>query len=126
VIGIRSVEAIAAQLHASGHFGEAAIVIDAQRDEIYLERYSIVASGWKVAQPLRLAKPAEAKAIEPGAFIAGPEAPRWFPSGKVMVPEAGALGRLACGRNDFVPAAALEPIYMREVAFVKAPRVIDR
>ena len=31
------------------------------------------------------------------------------------------LGHLAKGRRDFVPAEKLEPIYLREARFVKAP-----
>jgi hypothetical protein len=36
-------------------------------------------------------------------------------------PAAGHVGRLAAGRRDFVEASQLEPIYLRQVDFVKAP-----
>ena len=51
----------------------------------------------------------------------GPEADRWFPSARVMSPAAAAIGQLAAGRTDFVSGDKLEPVYLRETNFVKAP-----
>jgi len=39
----------------------------------------------------------------------------------VMFPEAIQLGLLAAGRSEFVAGEKLEPIYLREAHFVKAP-----
>ena len=38
-----------------------------------------------------------------------------------MLPSAAELGRLAARRIDFVPGEKLEPIYLRETTFAKAP-----
>ena len=56
-----------------------------------------------------------------GETLVGPEVTRWFPGGRIAFPRASGLGRLALGRTDFVPGEKLEPIYLREANFVKAP-----
>jgi len=53
--------------------------------------------------------------------LLGPDIARWFAGAKDVYPAAAMLGRLACGRRDFVPGENLEPIYLRETAFKKAP-----
>jgi tRNA threonylcarbamoyladenosine biosynthesis protein TsaB len=120
LVGISSAECIAAQVHASGYRGEASVVIDAQRNEIYLARYVIGPEGWSEKEPLRLAQPGEADNAQNTMWF-GPEVRQWFASGTVLFPEAATLGKLACGRTDFVNGGELEPIYLRETSFVKAP-----
>jgi hypothetical protein len=39
----------------------------------------------------------------------------------VILPRAGILGKLALARTDFTAGEKLEPIYLRETKFVKAP-----
>ncbi len=39
----------------------------------------------------------------------------------MVFPRAATLGQLAAGRADFVSGEKLEPIYLRETKFVKAP-----
>ena len=56
-----------------------------------------------------------------GELMAGPEAPKRFESGKLLFPTASSLGQMAERRADFIRAERLEPIYLRETAFVKAP-----
>ena len=56
-----------------------------------------------------------------GQVIVGPEVTRWFPAGKIIFPRAAMLAKLAMGRADFVSGNSLEPIYLRETSFVKAP-----
>jgi len=58
---------------------------------------------------------------EAGERLVGPEVTRWFPAGQLLSPTAAALTRLAAGRTEFVSGDKLEPIYLRETAFVKAP-----
>ena len=58
---------------------------------------------------------------EAGDALIGPEVTRWFPSGKIVFPRAAMLGRMAFARTDFVSGETLEPIYLRETQFVKAP-----
>ena len=122
LLGISSAEAIAAGAQAQGWFGDISVVIDAQRGEIYLGEYQVSPVECRATRPLRLATLEEARAsCATGGTVIGPEVSRWFEAGKVLFPTADILGRLAHGRVDFVNGAQLEPIYLRETAFVKAP-----
>lgn len=130
LIGISSIEAIAAQAQVEKIFGEVNVVVDAQRGEIYLATYEISESGLKESGPLRIVSPDKVGASRgddrtaqhavPAIFI-GPEATRWFPSGKIIFPRAAAIAKLAARRNDFVSGGKLEPIYSRKTEFVKSP-----
>ena len=122
LLGISSTEGIAAQAQAEGFAGTATVVVDAQRNEFYLARYEISAAACQEIEPLRIATLAEVQAREAaGEILIGPEVTRWFPSGKNIFPRAATLARLAAARSDFVAGEKLEPIYLRETAFVKAP-----
>ena len=122
LLGVSSVECLAAQAQADGWRGPVNIIIDAQRSEFYLARYDLGQTGWREAVALRLAPLAEIQALAgAGQALLGPDIARWFGSGKDLYPAAVMLGRLACARRDFVPGETLEPIYLRETAFKKAP-----
>ncbi len=56
-----------------------------------------------------------------GAVLAGPEGTKWFPNWRLHYPRAAMLARLAMNRTNFTPGEKLEPIYLRETRFVKAP-----
>ena len=97
-------------------------MIDAQREEFYLADCEFDADTCRLDAPLRLATLAEVREREQaGRRLVGPEVTRWFPDGQVMFPRAERLARLALARCDFVAGEALEPIYLRETSFVKAP-----
>jgi hypothetical protein len=97
-------------------------VIDAQRKEFYLADFELDADGARIREPLRIVKREELdQRAGAGELIAGPEVARWFPSGRVLVPDAAVLAELSVCRTDFLPGDKLEPIYLREVSFVKAP-----
>ncbi|HEY3861268.1 MAG TPA: tRNA (adenosine(37)-N6)-threonylcarbamoyltransferase complex dimerization subunit type 1 TsaB [Verrucomicrobiae bacterium] len=122
VLGLSSVECLAAAAEREKNCGQVNIIVDAQRNEFYLGRYEIAPGVWRELEPLRLAPFAEIESMAGrGERILGPEAPKWFPSARNLHPDAAILGRLAAGRRDFVPGEKLEPIYLREVAFKKAP-----
>ncbi len=122
LLGISTVECLAAQAAEEKMFGPVTIVIDAQRNEFYLARYEIAPEQWHPLEPLRLAPIAEIEQLQlAGQRIIGPDASQWFAKAQDVYPDAAILGRLACGRRDFVPGEKLEPIYLREVAFTKAP-----
>lgn len=122
LLGISSVECLAAQTYAEGWRGHLHVVIDAQRNEFYVAEYDLPRTGWRLVQPLRLARPEQDLAAGACAGqVVGPEATQWFPGGRIMFPSAVVLGQLAAGRNDFVAGHQLEPIYLRIAAFVKAP-----
>jgi tRNA threonylcarbamoyladenosine biosynthesis protein TsaB len=122
VIGLSSVECLAAGAEHEKIFGPVNIIIDAQRREFYLARYEIAPGAWRETEGLRLAASAEIAALEGrGEHVLGPGAPQFFPSARNLYPDAAILGRLAGERRDFVPGEKLEPIYLRETAFKKAP-----
>jgi tRNA threonylcarbamoyladenosine biosynthesis protein TsaB len=122
LLGISSVECVAAQAQAEKISGRVNVVIDAQRNEFYLAAYEISADGWREIEPLRILTRAEVES-RAGAkeILIGPEVTRWFPNGRMVFPRAAMLGQLALNRNDFTAGDKLEPIYLRETNFVKAP-----
>jgi tRNA threonylcarbamoyl adenosine modification protein YeaZ len=121
-IGISSVECLAAGAEQEKIFGSVNIIVDAQRTEFYLARYEIGPGAWRETERLRLAALAEIEELaRRGERLLGPGATQWFPSARDLLPDAAILGRLASVRAYFVPAEKLEPIYLRETAFKKAP-----
>jgi tRNA threonylcarbamoyl adenosine modification protein YeaZ len=122
LLGVSSVESIAEQARTDGLIGYINIVIDAQRNEFYLAQYAPGEKGWSEVQPLHLATLAEVQQIDrAGQALIGPEVTKWFPGGRIVFPRAAVLGQIALRRNNFVPGEKLEPIYLRETSFVKAP-----
>jgi tRNA threonylcarbamoyladenosine biosynthesis protein TsaB len=122
LLGISSVECLAAQAQTEGIVGRVEIVIDAQQSEFYLAAYELSAGTRLELEPLWLATAAEVRARhQAGARLLGPEATNWFPGSRILFPRAATLGQLARGRTEFVPGEDLQPIYLRETRFVKAP-----
>lgn len=122
LLGISSEAGIAAQAVALGVTGKFSVVIDAQRGEFYRAGYEMQADVAREIEPLRLVSRAEVQEREQaGELVVGPEVLRWFPAGRVVFPTATILARLASRRDDFLPGERLEPIYLREPTFVKAP-----
>jgi tRNA threonylcarbamoyl adenosine modification protein YeaZ len=121
LLGIDSATCLAEEARQKQWSGKLNIVIDAQREELYLARYEVGAANVRQIAPLRLAPIQEARSLAAGEMIAGPEATKWFADGRILFPGAATLGRLASRRSDYVPGQKLEPIYLRETSFVKAP-----
>jgi tRNA A37 threonylcarbamoyladenosine modification protein TsaB len=122
LLGISSAECVAAQAQAEKISGRVNVVIDAQRNEFYLASYEISAAGRKEIEPLRILTRAEVESrADANEKLIGPEVTRWFPNGRMVFPRAAMLGQLAMNRNDFAAGNQLEPIYLRETNFVKAP-----
>ena len=120
--GISSVECLAAQAQAEKIFGRVDIVIDAQREEFYVAGYELTPDGRRELEPLRIVGRSEVETrAKEGAVMVGPEVTKWFPEGRLLFPGAAILGEVAAGRTDFIPGEKLEPIYLRETKFVKAP-----
>jgi tRNA threonylcarbamoyladenosine biosynthesis protein TsaB len=120
--GISSAECLAAQAQAENIRGRVNVVVDAQRNEFYVATYDLSADGWDEIEPLRILSRPEVE-LKAGAkeTLVGPEVTRWFPNGRPVYPRAAMLGRLAWRRNEFIAGDKLEPIYLRETHFVKAP-----
>jgi tRNA threonylcarbamoyladenosine biosynthesis protein TsaB len=122
VLGVSSAACVATQAQAEGITGSGSVVIDAQRGEFYLAGYEFNAGTAREVSPLRLASLDAVRALErAGEMLIGPEVTRWIAGGRLVFPRAAALGQLALTRTDFVPGEKLEPIYLRETTFVKAP-----
>jgi tRNA threonylcarbamoyl adenosine modification protein YeaZ len=121
LIGISSVEVLARVAQRQGLHGSVHLVINAQRNEYYAAEYEISGETARETDALKLVPAAQvALMAQSGAAVAGPEA-ETIPSGRVIFPDAQALAELAAERRDYVAGERLEPIYLRETSFVKAP-----
>ncbi len=122
LLGISSVASLAAQARAEKTYGRVNVVIDAQRNEFYLAGYEVSASGCREVTPLRLAGREEVLALaRAGEMVLGPEVPGEWSAARQLFPDAAMVGQLASQRSDFLPGENLEPIYLRQTNFVKAP-----
>lgn len=122
LVGLDSARLIAEESLAQGIAGNVQVVIDAQRGEFYLAGYELSENGVRLTEPLRLAARSEAETACAGDVIpVGPEVSRWFPHGRIVMPRAAVLARLAVLETHFVAGEELAPVYLRETAFVKAP-----
>lgn len=123
LLGISSVECLASQAQAAGLVGDVTFIIDAQRGEFYLAEYTVSSSAMREISSVQIVSRLEVeKHIGRGHIVVGPQADTHFPGyAKNLFPDARALARLAAGRTNFVSAEKLEPIYLREAQFVKAP-----
>jgi tRNA threonylcarbamoyladenosine biosynthesis protein TsaB len=122
LLAMSSVECLAARAQAEKLLGHVNIVIDAQRNEFYLAGYEVTPGVREEIEPLHLASMEEVKShLAAREIVVGPEVSRWFREGRVLFPEAAMLGQLASGRSDFIEGEKLEPVYLRETSFVKAP-----
>jgi tRNA threonylcarbamoyladenosine biosynthesis protein TsaB len=115
LLGISSVEALAAEAQARNIFGRVNVVVDAQRGEFYRATWEISAVSRAEISPLKIVTAAELAALNIGGDICvGPDA------GTVLWPAAARLAELATRRTDFVAGETLQPVYLRETSFVKA------
>jgi tRNA threonylcarbamoyl adenosine modification protein YeaZ len=122
LLGISSVECLAAQAQGQGIKDQMNIAIDAQRDEFYLASGNANLDARSFRESLRLVAAEEVEHfIAAGQRVAGPDLDKRFPKAQQLYPEASALAKLAAARTDFVRGEQLEPIYLRPVEFVKAP-----
>jgi tRNA threonylcarbamoyl adenosine modification protein YeaZ len=122
VLGIHTVECLAAQAQSADCRGLVNIVIDAQRNEFYFASYELSAQERRLVEPLCLLPFEQATArCARGRTLVWPDALQKFPGSCVLLPDAGTLGLLAAARSDFVSGDKLEPVYLREASFVKAP-----
>jgi tRNA threonylcarbamoyl adenosine modification protein YeaZ len=122
VLGVSTVECLAAQAQTAKLSGLVNIVIDAQRNEIYFASYELAADTRRIVEPLQLLPFDEARTrCAKGTTLVWPDSLGRFPGSSVLLPDAGTLGLLAETHADFVSGDKLEPIYLRETSFVKAP-----
>jgi tRNA threonylcarbamoyladenosine biosynthesis protein TsaB len=116
LLGISSVESLAAQAQKDQFFGRVNFLVDAQRGEFYLAQWDIARDARTEVVPLQIVTAAEIQSRQAaGEVCAGPESVRQ------LFPTAAAVAALAAGRGDFITGDKLEPIYLRATSFVKAP-----
>ncbi len=122
-IGVRSVDCLAEQARREGLRGRVHVVVDAQRGEFYHAGYTVQADGWTEVEPLKIVSAESVLAArQPEEWLIGPDAVvETKLSGRRIFPDAAILGELAAKSSAFKPACEIEPIYLRAVAFVKAP-----
>jgi tRNA threonylcarbamoyladenosine biosynthesis protein TsaB len=118
--GINSMECLAAQAARQKWEGEFLFLVDAQRREFYLARYFLEGTTRALKEPLRLASLNEAQSFDPHQ-IAGPDLQKFFPQARSLYPSASGLIELARTKNSALQGTPLEPVYLRETSFVKAP-----
>ena len=111
LLGVSSVDALAAQAQAAKIFGRVNVAVDAQRGEFYLAGWEISAGSRREVLPLGIVTAAEMERLKAAGEIF---------LGDDVFPAAASVAQLAAGRNDFVAGAALQPVYLRETAFVKS------
>ena len=122
LLGLSTVQCLAAQAQAMELSGLVNIVIDAQRNEFYFASYEVSPSQARVVEPLGLLTFDDVTArCAKGTTLIGPDLLPRFPRGRVLMPDAATLGLLAATRTNFVSGDQLEPVYLRETSFVKAP-----
>ena len=119
LVGISSVTCLAEQARFLGLRGAVTIVVDAQREELYVARYRVEESAVTQVDGLRIAPPSEVRGTD---LIIGAEATKLFPDGRDLAPSAEMLARLAARATNFTQGELLEPIYLRLSSFVKAPK----
>ena len=121
ICGVSSVEAIAAGIQARGTHGKVNVVVDAQRNEFYVARYEISAQAVGEIEALHIVSADEIrKRIDTGEKVVGPDLDG-FAGSELVYPEASIVAMLAGKGSNFISSDKLEPIYLRETTFIKAP-----
>ena len=116
LLGAGSADCLAAQAQAERICGRVNVVIDAQRGEYYLAAWEIRDGGRRPVAPLQIVSAAEIEArTRAGEICFGPA------GAKLAFPRAAAILTLVAGRRDFISGEKMEPIYLREANFAKAP-----
>jgi len=122
IVGVGADECLAEQAFQLGLRGPLNVIVDAQREEFHLARCELGASGWQMRDPWRLAgRPAVQARADAGEHVIGPDARRWIAAARSVNPEAVRVAELASRAREPVPGERLEPIYLREINYVKAP-----
>jgi tRNA threonylcarbamoyl adenosine modification protein YeaZ len=118
LLGLSSADVLAERARQDGLTGHASCVIDAQRQEFYVATYDLGANPARVIDTLHI-EPAKqvAERAARGETLFGPDEGK----NRLVFPDALVLAHLAAQRSDFVRGDQLEPIYLRETNFVKAP-----
>ncbi|MEO7297709.1 MAG: tRNA (adenosine(37)-N6)-threonylcarbamoyltransferase complex dimerization subunit type 1 TsaB [Verrucomicrobiota bacterium] len=122
LLGISSMDCLAEESRTSGLTDPVQVIVDAQRNEFYLAGYRLEKTGASLVESLHITGfDAVQRRIDAGEYFIGPDARSFFSSAHDLYPTAATLGKLACGKSDYVAGEKLEPIYLRPINFVEAP-----
>lgn len=122
LLGLGSLEAMAAPLQAAGRRGRVHLAVDAQRREFHVATYDLDPTGAWSRVGLRIESAATLEGwMRNGEPVLGPELAAPLHGASDLWPEALTLARLASGSRDVTAAGNLEPIHLRGLTFVKAP-----
>ena len=122
LLGVSSADSLVWRAWLEGCYGDVAVLIDAQRGELYAARYHVTQLGVEPRQPMAIWSRAQLQLwADQGAVLLGPDLDGIELPVQPLHPEAGMVGVLAAGSTDFVPGQELTPIYLRQPQFVKAP-----
>src|SRR5688572_10979775 len=119
LLGLSSADAIAEQARIDGLRGPITCLIDAQRQEFYGAVYELDDAAARSVQLLHIETLAQAnERAAQGEVIVSPDEHPLIT--RRIFPTAAVLARMASARSDYLPGEKLEPIYLRETAFIKA------
>ncbi len=118
--GVATPDILAKQIQASGVVGRVHTLIDAQRGEVYSASYLVSNQEILPLGPIGLGTPNQLL-IQEGDIIIGPGADRWFPEARSIFPEAAFIPLLAHDKPHTLKSGEIEPIYLRQTTFQKAP-----
>jgi tRNA threonylcarbamoyl adenosine modification protein YeaZ len=124
--GVSSADAIAYEVWQSEVRGPLEVVIDAQRNEVYSATYELDQPEFREIEALKILTQPKATTLMAGPDfkLASLPATMADPNRLEIFPTAQAVGMLALIRGlEFIPPEKLEPIYLREPSFVKAPAI---
>ena len=113
---VSSTEILAATARRDGLRGETHFIIDAQRHEYYHCAWQLDDQAQLETTPLSIIGVTSALGLK--AY--GPDA-AGFPSCEPLYPSAAVLAKLAAARPDRIRGCGIEPIYLRQTEFTKAP-----
>lgn len=126
-IGINSIEAVAIQSQSKGIHGRVNVIVDAQRNEFYVSAYDISSTKVFCVENLHITSRADIdKRLAAGQTMVGPDI-EGLERVTAVFPDAVDIARQSLVYKTYVSAEKLEPIYLRETTFVKAPplRIIE-
>ena len=116
LLGVSSMAALAVQAQADKIFGRVNVVIDAQRGEFYLATWELGENCRTQTVSLKIVAGATVEAMRmAGEICVGPQE-----ANRILFPSAAMMAQLAVDGAYRIPGETLEPIYLRETAFVKA------
>jgi tRNA threonylcarbamoyl adenosine modification protein YeaZ len=121
ILGISTNDILAHDLKMAGKTGPWRIVIDAQKKEFYSIIYTLSGVGFQVEESIRIvAGPVIEEAKARNEPMAGPESQR-LTGGMDLYPTGESMIRIFDTMPQYLQTD-LEPIYLRPISFVKAPK----